>query len=282
MFLWTRRAFNSLKALTSSKQLSALVFSCLLLLAFNSVSLAQGAASPVTRSFDFRNGALGWQAGFARYTPVSYKPDDPYPPLAEIRNLPSELGIDGTGFYVQGNNHSDALVMFLKRRLSSADGIVAGQTYQVNFTVIFASAAQSGCFGAGGSPGDSVMLRDGVSPAEPLALLDTSGPFSFFGMNIDIGGQRKDGLAASASGTIANGIPCSSASPSYVSIQQTHQHTSLVNANSKGDLWLFVGTDSGFEGPTGIYYQRIDVSLTPVTSPPAPILLAKQTRGPAS
>src|SRR6266550_2974050 len=190
-----RRAFNSLKAVTLFKRWAAIVLTGLVVLAFNSVALAQGAPSPVTKSFDFRNGALGWQADFARYSPVSYKPDDPYPLLAEIRNLPPELGINGTGFYVQGNNHSDALVMFLKRRLSSADGVVAGQSYQANFTVVLASAAQSGCFGAGGSPGDSVMLRAGASPAGPRGLLDTSGPFGYFGMNIDIGGQRKDGLA---------------------------------------------------------------------------------------
>src|SRR5437588_4791275 len=170
MFLWTRRAFNSLKALTSSKQLSALVFSCLLLLAFNSVSLAQGAASPVTRSFDFRNGALGWQAGFSDYPPATDKGGF-YELLAEIRNLPPELGTNGTGFYIQGNNHSDDLFMFLKRRLDSSDGIVAGQTYQITFTLVFASAAQSGCLGVGGSPGEGVTLKAGASPAEPLALL---------------------------------------------------------------------------------------------------------------
>src|SRR6267142_1695886 len=102
LVLRSRRAFNSLKALTSFKQWSAIVFPGLILLAFNSIAWAQGTPSPVTKSFDFRNGALGWQPDFARYSPVSYKPDDPYPLLAEIRNLPPELGITGTGFYVQG------------------------------------------------------------------------------------------------------------------------------------------------------------------------------------
>ena len=59
-----------------------------------------------------------------------------------------------------------------------------------------------------------------------------------------------------------------------VAASVVHQHTSLVNANSDGELWLLVGTDSGFEALTAIYYQRIDVTLTPIT-PPDPVLLER-------
>jgi hypothetical protein len=250
----------------------------LLLIAFSVSTLAQGTPSPVSVSFDFRNGALGWQAGFARYPPDTDR-DGFYQLLAEMRSLPPELGVSGTGFYIQGNNHSDALVMFMKRRLSADDGIVAGQAYQVDFTIVFASIAPTGCFGAGGSPGDSVNLRAGASPAEPLALLGIFRPFRDLDMNIDIGGgggPNKNGLAASFAGTIANGLPCDSGPHPWVSIQRSHQHTTLVNANSSGELWLIVGTDSGFEGLTTLYYQRIDVTLTPVSPPPLPVLLTDQ------
>jgi hypothetical protein len=242
---------------------------------------AQESASPVSKSFDFRNGALGWQAGFARYAPATDK-DGFYQLLAEVRSLPSELGINGTGFYIQGNNHSDDLFMFMKRRLDPADGIVAGQAYQVNFTLVFASNAQSGCVGIGGSPGDSVFLRAGASPAEPQALLDTSPLFSYLRMNVDEGSRNQDGIAASTTGTIANGVPCDSAPKEFISIQRNHQHRTVVNANSRGELWLLVGTDSGFEGLTALYYQRIDVTLTPVSPPPPPVLLTDQSTGRAA
>jgi len=234
----------------------------------------------VSISFDFRNGALGWQADFADYPPTTNK-NGFYELLAEVRTLPPELGINGTGFYIQGNNHSDDLFMFMKRRLNSADGIVAGQTYQISFTLVFASGAQSGCFGIGGSPGDSVGLKAGASPAEPIALFDASPVISWLRMNVAKGDQSQGDIAASTTGSIANGIPCGSAPNSYVSIQRTHQHTSLVNANSKGELWLLIGTDSGFEGLTALYYQRIDVTLTPV-SPPPPVLLTDSSTGRAS
>jgi len=260
---------------------SRLIVVVLALANFTPFALGQGTPPPVSISFDFRNGAVGWQAGFADYPPATDK-NGFYELLAEVRTLPPELGVNGTGFYIQGNNHSDDLFMFMKRRLDSADGIVAGQTYQITFTLVFASAAQSGCFGVGGSPGDSVGLKAGASPAEPIALLDASPLAGWLRMNVGKGDQSQGGLAASTTGSIANGVPCGSAPPSYISIQRTHQHTALVNANARGEIWLLVGTDSGYEGGTGLYYQRIDVTLTPVSPPPPPGLLTDPYTGRAA
>lgn len=52
--------------------------------------------------------------------------------------------------------------------------------------------------------------------------------------------------------------------PTYVSLKRQHEHEYTVTASPDGELWLLVGTDSGFEGLTGIYYQRIAVTLNPV------------------
>jgi len=250
----------------------------LVLIAYAPAALAQGTPEPVSISFDFRNGAQGWDAGFAEYAPATDQ-NDLFQLRAEIRSLPPELGVSGTGFYLQGMNRSDDLFMFMKRRLSSSDGIVAGQTYRVDFTIVFASAAQSGCVGIGGSPGDSVSLKAGATAAEPMALLDASSPSGSLQMNVHKGVQGSGGLAASTTGTIANGIPCGSEPAKYISVQRNHQHTSLVNANSHGELWLLVGSDSGYEGATGLYFQRIDATLTPVNPPPPPVLMTDQQTG---
>ena len=245
----------------------------LLLIPFSGVVWGQGTPKTISVSYDFRNGVQGWQASFADYTPGN----DSYELKAELRSLPPELGISGTGFYFQGSNRSDDLFMFLKRRLSTADGIVAGQTYQVTFTLVFASNAQSGCIGPG-APGEDVSMKVGASPAEPEALLtspDPRGPSWLF-MNIDKSNQGKSGIAASFASDIANGRPCNPSSRPYVSLERQHQHMSLVNASSNGELWLLVGTDSGFEGFTTLYYQRIDVTLVPVNPPPAPVLLTRR------
>jgi len=274
-----RTVFDLLRTLTVFRRL---IIVLLTPVTFATIALAQGTPSPVSVSFDFRNGSLGWEAGFARYPPSTDK-NGFYELLAEMRTLPADLGLNGTGFYIQGNNHSDALVMFMKRRLGSDVGVVAGQAYQVNFTIVFASIAPTGCVGVGGSPGE-VNLRAGASPAEPLALLSMPRPFPDLEMNVDIGGgvgPYKNALAASFAGTIGNGQSCSGPH-SWVSIQRNHEHTTLVNANSKGEIWLFVGTDSGYEALTSLYYQRIDVTLTPVSPPPPPVLLTERNTGRAA
>lgn len=38
----------------------------------------------------------------------------------------------------------------------------------------------------------------------------------------------------------------------------------VVKADDSGSGWLIVGTDSGFEGLTRLYYDRISFTLTPI------------------
>ena len=60
------------------------LISLLALISFAPVTLAQGSPSSVSISFDFRNGPLGWQAGFADYPPATDK-NGFYELLAEVR-----------------------------------------------------------------------------------------------------------------------------------------------------------------------------------------------------
>jgi hypothetical protein len=224
---------------------------------------AQAQSPEIRRSFDFRNGALAWQPIFVGYTQFN---QDIYEMLAEIRSLPPELGVSGTGFYIQGHNRCDCLGMYLKRRLSVLDGVVPGQRYRLSYTVMLASNAQTGCIGPG-SPGESVRLLFGGSQIEPITF---AGPYDTRRLNVE-------STVASLDGDIANGLPCNLNSKPYVSIQRSHTHTTDVTADSAGDLWMFVGTRSGFEGFTTLYYQQIDVVLTPLgtpqTNPPNPPIL---------
>ena len=228
------------------------------------------ASSAPSLSSDFRDGLQGWQPVFANYTLAN---QESFELRAEARALPPELAVNGTGFYIQGHNRSDDLLMLLKKRLGPADGVVAGQSYQVNFIINFASNAQSGCGGIGGSPGESVALRAGASAAEPLALLESQPVAPHVRMNVNILDPSLWGLTTSPGGSIANGLPCDVRSTPYVSLQRVVRHETTVTANSDGELWLIVGTRSGFEGLTALYYQRIDVTLVPVNAPPAPPVL---------
>ena len=221
-------------------------------------------AQTIEFDYNFHRGTLGWTADFADYPPNTDPNGSLYKLFAGSRYMPRKLTrLPRRGFYIQGHNRSDDLFMYLKRRLTTADGIVAGQTYRIQYVITLASNAATGCAGIGGAPGESVFLKAGASSIEPLAVLQPNG---YLRMNVDIGNQSQSGTAASVAGNIANGIPCEQASPyfPFALIQRSHQHTSNVTANEGGELWLLVGTDSGFEGSTRLYYQSIKVKLIPV------------------
>lgn len=226
------------------------------------LSITRGAvAGVVSESFDFAQGDQGWAAGFADL-PVD--PGDTYELDSGIRDLPSELGVDGTGYLLQSHNRSDDVFMFLTRKLTAADGIVAGREYQAKFTITFASNAPTGAAGIGGAPGESVVLKAGASTIEPKAVEQDG----YDRLNVDKGNNSEGGAAASVVGNIANGLELQDgqASVPYVSLTREHAHTATVKADAEGNLWLMVGTDSGFEGLTAIYFQSVAVTLTPVAS----------------
>jgi hypothetical protein len=209
--------------------------------------------------YDFRNGAAGWRAGFADYTRGQ---ENTFELEAKIQPMPRELA-SGKAFFVQGHNRSDDLFMFLSRRLSRAEGIRPGQKYRVRYSLELASDAQSECAGIGGKPGESVYLKVGGASVEPKAVPATDNP-SFLRMNVAIGEQSQGGLAATVIGNIANGIPCSDGPARFRSFHREGTHMGSIQANAKGELYLLIGTDSGFEGRTRLYYRRVQVILTPL------------------
>jgi hypothetical protein len=201
----------------------------------------------------FNTGDHGWQPLFFDYAPITFDMNL----NAALRPLPPELGVAGVGYMVSGNNHSDDLFMLLTKKLTA----LPNQRYSVVFRIVVASNAGSGCGGIGGSPGESVTLKAGASGTEPRVDLDSGGHWR---INLDVGGQIHGGHDMSVVSSIANGTSdCRGVAP-YVTLVRDHQHPNVVTTSATGDLWLLVGTDSGFEGITTLYYESIDVVLTPV------------------
>ncbi len=211
----------------------------------------------VVVSDDFRLGTRGWEAGFADYSPMSADMEL----AAGLRPLPAELGIDGTGFMLSGHNRSDDLFMFLTRKLTATDGIRANQRYEISYRLIFASnAGGTACSGIGGHPGFSVSMKAGGSGEEPRIELDAS---AHLRVSVDKGNQSTGGPAATVAGDISTGSSdCRDTAP-YKTLELRHRHTYPVQANHFAELWLLVGTDSGFEGKTTLYYEMIEATLTP-------------------
>lgn len=235
----------------------------------------------VVLGWDFRDGAQGWKADFADYSLANTQIFDGQGNVTStdalrlrsgVEPLPSELGIDGTGYYISGSNGSDNLFMFLSKGLTAANGLVPGMRYDLSFRVQFASNTPAGLSGIGGPPAEATFLKAGGAPRAPVVTVDSN---NFYTADIEKNNQAFGGPEASVIGNIANGGPAElGVSYRIVSREAVHPNRPPTRYNTDGDyiptdengnLWLTVGTDSGFEGVTSLYYTAISVTLTPVS-----------------
>ena len=209
-------------------------------------------SEPVEFDFSFETDADGWVVDFADL------PEDYDQSIYELdgghRALPD--GLDGAGMYVQGHNRSDDLFMYLKRRV---DGLTPAASYTVSATIDLATDAALGLVGIGGAPGESVFVKAGASTAEPEAAPDSTGHLR---MNIDKGNQSRGGSQMGVLGNV--GHPDLVGDEFRLKTLDTMDSPVVVKADDSGSAWLIVGTDSGFEGLTRLYYDRISVTLTPI------------------
>ena len=173
--------------------------------------------------------------------------------------MPPPLTTAG-GFKLSGNNASDDLWMFASRVLTSAShGIVPNALYDVTMRVWVASNAQTGCIGTGGAPGESVWLKGNVVATQPRAVV--SGGEVLF--NLNKGNQAEIGPQALSFGDLANGDPCGDPDPPlYRLLVRTATRPTPVRATSSGNLWIYFGSDSGFESRSTYFIDQVRVTLT--------------------
>ena len=131
-------------------------------------------------------------------------------------------------------------------------------------TLEVATNVPGGLVGIGGSPGESVFVRVGASTDEPDIVQDDQG---WWRMTVDKGNQGSGGDDAVAAGTIANPNLDPETADGLTYELMTLDSTGLdltATTDGSGKLWVFVGTDSGFEGLTALYFSTVDVTLDPV------------------
>lgn len=232
------------------------LMACLFITVSSSV-MAYGSGKTIQFSFD--SGSMDWRGDFTDY-PVN---EDAFYQLAwGWENVPQ--GQDGLqrqdlfqkGIYLSGNNHSDDLFMFIKTPIT---GLQPDTLYSVVVTVNFASNVPPGLSGIGGSPGESVAFKVGASTEEPQKI---KRGMSYF-LNVDKGNQFQGGVNAVVVGNLANPL-VDVDNPVYKQKQVSNaSHPLLVRTDNTGRLWIFTGTDSGFEGTSKYYIGNVSVSLQP-------------------
>lgn len=196
---------------------------------------------------DFSQGDDGWQAGFSEYNGDNV---ESYELEKGISPLPPPLDESKTAYRISGMNRSDDLFMYLTKRVQ---GLEPNVTYKGRFTLQIASDAKSGGVGAGGAPGESVGLGVGLTVNQPASSPDEN---NFYRMNIDkIQQCCTDGGDMEVIGDVANGTD----EYVYTLIERTGEFSATTD--HQGVLWIIVGTDSGYEGKTTLYYSNIEVIL---------------------
>jgi hypothetical protein len=199
---------------------------------------------------DFNESEDGWIGDFADYPATEYDSAE-YGLKIEHANLPAYLS-NQKALLVSGNNYCDDLFMFIKKKI---EGLQPSTDYTIVFSVEMASNAPTGLVD-GEKPGEGVFLKAGAVSTEPRKVIDGD----FYRMNIDKGNHAASGEDMNVIGNIA----VAATTDTYTLITRTNSSAQplIVRSNSKGELWLIIGTDSDFGGLTSIYYTGVNVVLS--------------------
>ena len=198
--------------------------------------------------FDFSESQNDWVVDFTDFPAGT--DSSSYELKFAYTDLPPNLATNKKSMMLSGNNHSDDLFMFMKRKVTD---LSPNTDYTLVFEVELASNAPKGAVGIGGAPGESVFLKAGAASTEPKKVIEDNQ----YALNVDKGNQNAPGEIAIVLGDIA--VSYDTQNYALISRNNTGNTPFIARSNSKGEIWLIIGTDSGFEGTTTVYYTRVNV-----------------------
>lgn len=215
-----------------------------------------------TISFSFEQGADAWAAVFSDF---SEPQADSIDTDSEWMPLPEPLA-DRNGLMLTGRNTSDDLAMFFKTPIG---GLAPSTEYRVELDMTFATSVPRDCAGAGGSPGNSVYVKLGAADIEPETVIQEGELVPpFHAMNIDKGNQSQGGEDALVVGNMTNfqeDCPPIEDREWQLKTVSTQGKDFTATTDEAGTLWVYGGTDSGFEGTTVYFVTDFTARLAPVS-----------------
>lgn len=206
-----------------------------------------------TYSYNFDEQPEGWTSLFSNY---GVGREDDFELESGYRPLPDPLNTDQLAFYLSGRNLSDDLNMYLKHRIPDLE---PSTSYEVEFEVSVATDAPSGCAGVGSPPGEGVTVHTVASALEPDRVVDDSRQNNYYRLNLaeNYNGDEPSWYQATRIGDVANSRECEDGW--QYEIKQLSGGQQTVTTDEEGALWLLVGTRSGFEATTSLYYTKVTV-----------------------
>lgn len=203
----------------------------------------------IIKTYDFTF-AESWEGGFTDYPAAD---ESIYELDTAWTTIPASAG-GGPGFYMTGSNRSDDLFMFVKKEVT---GLAPNTAYLVSAELVLASNAPTEAVGIGGAPGESVFVKFGVTKEEPNRELDADG---YYQLTITKGNQGNDSDAVKVLGHVG----VAPEQTTYALILRSTSSQIVLQTDNNGKCWILVGTDSGFEGTTSVYYKSIAVIFNKV------------------
>jgi len=203
------------------------------------------ASGIVNCSWNFSNGTQGWLPGYSDYKLRTKGLDR----IAELRRLPEEVSApEGhLGYYLQANNHSGDLFLYLKRQVGPTEGLQPNRAYLAHIHV------QAVC------QSKEIFLRAGVTWEEPSTTL--IGDYAAFNLNKGrgpIGGVDLRLMSDEQTQDAARPV----GDQFHLLSRSVHQ-PAPVRTDQEGTLWITVGSDSASDGLVGIYQYTVGIALIP-------------------
>ena len=207
-------------------------------------------------NFRFCADSGGWFAGFSDL-PADQLGGDLFALSFRRARVPHAPSADRLlGLRVSGHNRSDDLFMYVKRQLT---GLAPNAAYAIDLRFTLYTNAGRGCVGIGGAPGEAVYVKAGAVTFEPEAVEDEFGDLQ---LNLDKGNQAQGGDDAAVLGDLAAaGANCAGTVYVPKRFAATGPDALVGETDRDGNLWVLIGTDSGFEGLTTWYITHIRLAV---------------------
>jgi len=206
-------------------------------------------------TYKFDETQEGWIGGFADL-PIGEENKEFYSLDFQYADIPVE-GKESKGLYITGNNHSDDLFMYITKKVDKEIGLKANTKYKVDLSFDMATGVPGGMMGIGGSPGSSIYVKAGIVNVEPNVVEDS---LNYYRFNIDQGSQSGGGKDMTVLGNVEKTDESVDESFQYKSFESSYE----VITDENGQAWIVIGTDSGFEGITQLYYDNIEIKFNEI------------------
>lgn len=197
--------------------------------------------------YDFRESEASWEPFFTDFN-VGW--EEKMELTADYRTLPAPLQTEDHALFISAVNQSDDVKMLFRKQV---EGLEPNTTYQVGFTVRFATEVPSGCAGIGGPPGEAVRVIASASDIRPEPIAGGENE-DYYLLNIQHLDDPGEWYQNAIMGDIANSRECEDGFEYEIKEVSSDRNHDIVTSDENGRAWLMFGTRSGFEGQTDLYY----------------------------